>query len=325
MIARDAVLVLLALVGACGPSARTGDDGADGGSTTGLEATATDFTTATPEEGVDEAAPDTGADDRCSDCCPSLPDAAEQCAAVVDRDSCASVAVGDDFCVWIDWYPVQLDDALACGMVGDARGECRVQTCQSEGCYSGDSCGGGFADIVVVADGGAGREIGIGPWCIPEGEICHFVEGVADVDSPPECACACSPIASCSGPVEPYVDAWAASSAVEPVACGVVGADDTVETWNAARQCAVVNAGRGIPFTVVFGRPVDGASQAAFAAREADGFEIVEYGADERGGAFTLARRTCGALDLVAGCDFGVGEPCLECVDAGGGETICPR
>lgn len=324
MIARAALLSLVVV--ACGPTAGSGDGGGDVGSTSGVETSATpdDGVDTTPDDGVQTTTAD-GGDDSCTDCCPPLPDGDERCAAAGSPESCAAVDVGDDFCIWIDWYPVRIGDVPACSIIGDPRGECRRQTCQSEGCYSGDSCGGRFADIVVVAAGPTGRELGIGPWCIPEGELCHFVDGAPEVENLFECACACSPIVSCGGPLEPYVEAWMDSSSETPVECGSVTLDDSLDAWNLARQCAITNASGGTPFTAVFHRAgIETSPQEAFAAREAGGFEIVAYAAEEGPDAFTLSRRSCGALELVAECDFGVGDPCLECVDAGRAEPICP-
>jgi hypothetical protein len=317
------VVVWLGLATACNvaESPSTGDTTRSNTSDSGAQSDAfTADTSASTAPSID-----TGECD--ADCCSSVPNPAEICAAAQTEGECEMAQVGDDWCFWVEWQPTTFD-GLSCSF-GASTFECRYQSCQSEGCAGFFGCTEDGTHDGVVRDGPDGPELGIGRWCLPPVDAvrCQWDFDAMLVDSPPECVCGCPGSNLCDVPFDGYIDVLASGGDSHALDCGALADDDSVANWEVAHDCALTAAAGGVTFILSWG-PTPGDiemgedSKNAIVGRQGESYEIVRvYATTEH----SIDQQTCTGLTATPDCTVGVGEPCITCMDPSATEQVCPE
>ena len=173
---------------------------------------------------------------------------------------------------------------------------------------------------------------GIGSDSGSTGQACD--PRLCDIECPDVCGAtiSCDVIIQCGCDCPNHCDIeevaadLADQSQTMPEDCGVVTPNDDLAMWEAVRTCAVDRSTNGVAFTAIFHLVgIDSTYRDAFVGEVGRGSYTISALSQHSSipGVTTVYRRFCSALAEAQGCDLGVDDACIDCVDATDDEPIC--
>lgn len=261
------------------------------------------------------------------------------CASLIDEAECngaATIVRSEEdiqFCQWIDVQVLEIDaPAESCTLSGPAPRCLTIQQGFDPGC-SGTPCAIGPQPLVLsnamarfVDDGTTIEAFGVDDVFCGGGVPLGGWESAAD-PSFGVCAFDCSGNNPCAMAFIDYVIDRAESSEDAPVDdCGFVTLDDSVATWQAARDCALQHAAAGEGFRLeAEGQSIDSVVQQAYLGLQGESYRTVFLSSDGGGiDPYALSEQPGLGLVELDACEVAVGELCLALDMPGAVAQICP-